>query len=141
MNPTSSPLPAKQTFLLLAFSMLVTVVSVRLYLHLVQVQHVYPGGYLVHHLFTGILIMVPAAFVLAFGTRFRWLAIVTRLALGVGAGLILDEMTYLVMTPAGDADYVSSVSVLGAVVFVGAGLVLAFALYRWHESKMVTDVD
>jgi hypothetical protein len=91
--------------------------------------------------FTGILIMVPAAFVLAFGTRFRWLAIVTRLALGVGAGLILDEMSYLVMTPAGDADYVSSVSVLGAVAFVGAGLVLAFALYRWHQSKMVADVD
>ena len=67
--------------------MLATVMSLRLYLHLVEVQHVYPGGYLIHHLFTGILIIVPAAFVLAFGTRFRWLAIVTRLALGVGSGL------------------------------------------------------
>ncbi len=141
MNPTSSPLPAKQTFWLLTFSMLATVLIMRLYLHFVDVQHVYPGGYLVHHLYTGVLIMVPAAFVLAFGTRFRFVAIVTRLALGVGAGLALDEMTYLVMTGASDEDYVSSVSLFGAVIFVGAGLVLAFGLYRWHESKRVAGLD
>ncbi len=121
--------------------MFATVISLRLYLHFVGVQHVYPGGYLVHHLFTGILIIIPAAFVLAYGTRFRWLAIVTRLALGVGTGLILDEMTYLVMTGTSDDDYVSSVSLFGAVIFVGVGLTLAFALYRWHESKRVTDLD
>lgn len=119
--------------------MLVTVVSLRLYLHLINVQHIYPGGYLLHHLFTGVLITVPAAFVLAFGTRFLWLAISTRVALGVGAGLMLDEMTFLVMTKATDEDYVSSVSLIGALVFVGAGLILAFGLYRWHESKRVSD--
>ena len=101
----------------------------------------YPGGYLVHHLFTGILIMVPAAFVLAFGTRFRFVAIMTRLALGVGAGLALDEMTYLVMTSASDEDYVSAVSLFGAVIFVGAGLVLALALFKWHESKVAIEEE
>ena len=121
--------------------MLTTVVGLRLYLHLVTVQHVYPGGYLIHHLYTGILITVPAALVLAFGTRLRWVAIVTRLALGVGLGLMLDELTYLVMTGASDDDYVSSVSLLGAVIFVGIGLAVAYGLYRWHDCKYRTDGD
>ena len=58
---------AKQTLLLILLPMLGTVLCLRLYLHLVRVQHVYPGGYLVHHLFVGVLIELPAAFILAFG--------------------------------------------------------------------------
>lgn len=141
MSETSSPISPKLTFYLLTSSMLATVVSLRLYLHLVNVQHIYPGGYLFHHLYTGVLITVPAAFVLAFGTRFLWLAIATRVALGVGSGPMLDEMTFLVMTKATDEDYVSSVSLIGALVFVGGGLILAFGLYRWHESKRSIDGD
>lgn len=46
------------------------------------VQHVYPGGYLVHHLFLGVLIELPAAFILALGTRNRVLAFLAPAALG-----------------------------------------------------------
>ena len=35
-----------QTLLLILLPMLGTVLGLRLYLHLVRVQHVYPGGYL-----------------------------------------------------------------------------------------------
>jgi hypothetical protein len=105
----------------------------------VGVQHAYPGGYLVHHLYTGVLIAVPAAFVLAFGARFLWVAVVTRLALGIGTGLILDEMTYLIMTGATDADYVSDVSLGGSVVLIGAGVLLALGLYKWHDCKSRKD--
>lgn len=139
MNQTSSPLPPKQTFFLLVHSMVATVVCLRLHLHLVGVHHVYPGGYLVHHLYTGILIVVPAAFVLAFGTRYRLIAMITRVALGVGAGLVLDEMTYLVMTGASDGDYVSSTSLGGAVAFVAAAIALVYGLYRWHDCRRMTD--
>jgi hypothetical protein len=51
--------------------MLATFVCLRLYLPPVRVQHLYPGGLLVHHLFFGVLIVLPAAFLLAFGTRGR----------------------------------------------------------------------
>jgi len=50
----------------------------------VRVQHFRPGGYLVHHLFVGILIELPAAFILAFGARNRVLALSARVALGIG---------------------------------------------------------
>src|SRR5580704_18781927 len=104
MAETRQPLPPRQTLLLILLPMLATFSCLRLYLHRVQVRHIYPGGYLVHHLFFGVLIQVPAAFLLAFGTRHRVLA---RVALGVGSGMILDEVVYLVATKASDADYVS----------------------------------
>jgi hypothetical protein len=126
------PLPAKQTLLLIVLPMLATVISLRLYLHLVQVRHIYPGGYLVHHLFIGMLIEIPAAFLLAFGTRHRLLA---RVALGVGTGLILDEFVYLVATKGSDADYVSRLSLVGAIVFLSAAVVFLLVLYALHRDE------
>jgi hypothetical protein len=123
-------LPAKQTLLLILLPMMATVFALRLYLHLVHVRHIYPGGYLVHHLFLGVLIQVPAAFLLAFGTRHRVLA---RVALGIGSGLILDEVVYLVATKASDADYVSRTSFIGSFVLIFAAVIFLLALYALHR--------
>lgn len=132
MPDPRTPLPAKQTLLLILLPMLATVFSLRLYLHLVHVRHIYPGGYLVHHLFVGVLIQVPAAFLLAFGTRHRVLA---RVGLGVGAGLILDEIVYLVATQASDADYVSRVSLVGSLILVSLAVIFLLALYALHRDE------
>ena len=126
------PLPAKQTLLLILLPMLATVFSLRLYLHLVHVRHIYPGGYLVHHLFVGVLILIPAALLLAFGTRHRVLA---RVALGVGTGLILDEIVYLVATQASDADYVSRTSLVGSLVLVSLAVIFLLVLYALHREE------
>jgi hypothetical protein len=123
-KPTS-----KQTLLLILLPMLGTVLCLRLYLHLVRVQHVYPGGYLVHHLFLGILIELPAAFLLAFGARHRVVAVVAPVSLGVGSGMILDEVTYLVATEASDCDYVSWVSLGGSIAFVALATILLVGIY------------
>ncbi len=128
--PDSSSRPtAKQTLLLILLPMLGTVLCLRLYLHLVRVQHIYPGGHLVHHLFVGILIELPAAFILAFGARNRVVAFLAPAALGIGSGMILDEVTYLVMTPASDQDYVSRVSLGGAIGFVALAAMLLLGIY------------
>jgi len=113
--------------------MLATVFSLRLYLHLVHVRHVYPGGYLVHHLFIGALIQIPAAFLLAFGTRHRVLA---RAALGVGTGLILDEVVYLVATQASDADYVSRRSLVGSLILISMAVIFLAILYFRHRDEV-----
>ena len=110
--------------------MLGVVVGLRLYLHLVHVQHVYPGGYLVHHLFTGVLILSPSAFCVAFAPRRRPVAIAARVALGIGSGLVLDEITYLVMTKASDDDYVSQTSWLGSVGFVALAVILLWIIFK-----------
>lgn len=110
--------------------MLGTFVCQRLYLHLVRVQHIYPGGHLVHHLFVGVLIVIPTAFVLAFGAGHRWLSISARVALGIGSAMILDEIVYLVVTKGTDEDYVSRVSLCGALAFISLAVVLLWALYK-----------
>jgi hypothetical protein len=38
--------------------------------------------------------------------------------LGIGSAMILDEVTYLIATKATDQDYVSRVSLLGAIAFI-----------------------
>ncbi|HEX2749420.1 MAG TPA: hypothetical protein VHM91_15530 [Verrucomicrobiales bacterium] len=125
-------LPPRQTLLLILLPLLTTFACQRLYLHFVGVHHVYPGGYLVHHLFTGALMVIPAAFILAFGPRCRRTAVLTRVALGIGSAMVLDEVVYLVATRASDADYVSPLSLRGAFVFVSLGVILLWALYRIH---------
>ena len=126
-------LPPKQTLLLILLPMLATFVLLRLYLHLMGVRHIYPGGHLVHHLFLGILIVIPATFLLAFPLRTRGMAYVTRVALGVGTALMLDEVIYLVVTQATDRDYTSRVSLFGAAAFIFLAVILLLALYLAHR--------
>ena len=133
MADIHTPLCPKQTLCYLSLPLLATFVCLRLYLHLVHVRHAYPGGYLVHHLFIGALIVLPASYLLAFGVHSRSLAILVRVSLGIGSGLILDELTYLVATQASDADYVSRLSLSGAAVFVSSALIFLLVLYRLHR--------
>jgi hypothetical protein len=135
MPEPRDPLPPKQTLLLILLPMLATFTCLRLYLHLVHVRHIYPGGYLVHHLFVGVLITVPAAFILAFGVRNRRLASLATAALGVGAALMLDEVTYLVATKATDQDYVSRLSLEGASILILLAVFLLFTLYKFHRDR------
>lgn len=126
----SRPLSPGATLWLIALPMLVTVAGFRLYLHLVRVQHVYPGGYLVHHLFWGVLLVLPAAFILAFAPQRKRTVAIALVLLGAGSGLILDEIVYLVATKATDDDYVSRLSLSGSVIFVSLALVLLGILFR-----------
>jgi len=134
MDENGWPLPAKQTLLLILLPMLGTFACLRLYLQLVRVRHFYPGGVLVHHLFIGVVIALPAAFVLAFGSRGRVASLLAPAALGIGSAMILDEITYLVLTKATDADYVSRTSLFGAIGFISAAALLLLALY-WRQRE------
>src|SRR5215471_9834144 len=125
----------KRTLWLILLPMLATFCGQRLYLHLVRVQHIYPGGRLVHHLFTGALITICSGFILAFGTRNRLLDSLAPAALGVGSAMILDEMTYLVATQATDADYVSRLSLGGALVFITLASLFLLLLYHLQRDK------
>ena len=133
MEENRGRLLAKQTLLLILLPMMGTFVCLRLYLHLAGVRHVYPGGLLVHHLFFGVGIALPAAFVLAFGARGRRTAVLALMALGIGSGMILDEVTYLVLTKASDSDYVSHTSLFGAIGFISMAVILLLVLYRLHR--------
>jgi hypothetical protein len=126
-------LTPRGTLLLILLPMLATFIGQRLYLHLIRVQHIYAGGLLLHHLFTGTLIVIPSAFVLAFGTRNRLLTFLAPAALGIGSAMILDEVVYLVATKATDSDYISPLSLGGATVFISVAVLFLLFLYRCHR--------
>ena len=130
-------LPAKQTLKLILLPMLATFAVQRLYLHLVGVTHIRPGGLIIHHLFFGVMMILPAAFVLAFGPRQRNSAILSRIVLGIGSAMVLDEMVYLIATQASDSDYVSALSLKGALVFMALGTGLLLALYQWCRRREI----
>ena len=126
-------LAPRQTLLLILIPMLATFIGQRLYLHLIHVQHIYPAGYLLHHLFTGTLIVIPSAFILAFGTRNRLLTFLAPAALGIGSAMILDEVVYIVATKATDGDYISPLSFWGASIFISLAALFLLFLYRCHR--------
>ena len=123
------PLSHAQTLALIALPLLATVVVVRIYLHSVEIQHVYIWGHIFYHLFTGVLIVIPAAFVLAFGPSHRLIAQLARVALGVGSGLVLDEVVFLVATNRSAEEYVMPLSLGGSIVFVSSGVILLLVIY------------
>ncbi len=127
---SNAGLSPKRILLWILAPMLVTFTGQRLYLHLVRVQHIHAGGYLVHHLFSGALIVVLAAFILAFGTGNRVVAHLTHAALGAGSAMVLDEIIYLVATQASDADYVSALSFWGAFILMTLAVVFLVFLYK-----------
>jgi hypothetical protein len=117
--------------------MLATFIGQRFYLHLIPIRHLVVAGYLIHHLFLGLLIALPAAFVLAFGIRNRLFATAAPLLLGVGAAMVLDEAVYLVAMEATFIDpektgpfYRTPVSLWGAIILVSIGTGLLLFLYR-----------
>jgi hypothetical protein len=133
MQERRTPLTARQTLLLILLPMLATFAGLRLYLHLVHVRHVYPGGYLIHHLFIGVLILIPASFLMAFSPRHRVLQVLAPATVGIGSAMTLDEFTYLVATQGSDADYVSHVSLIGAMVCIVLAVILLLILYVLHH--------
>ena len=134
MHDVRSP---RQTLLLVLIPMLATFIGQRFYLHVIPIKHLVVGGYLIHHLFLGLLIAIPSAFVLAFGFRNRLLAIATPLLFGVGTAMVLDEAVYLVAMEAAFIDpeetgpfYRTSVSLWGAIILLSVGAGLLLLLYR-----------
>ena len=79
------------------------------------------AGYNVHHLFTGLLLVVAGGVPLALRAgRSRWLD-AACVAFGAGLGLALDEWVYLIATDGSNASYLLPVSFRGGVVVVGLG--------------------
>ena len=76
---------------------------------------------------------IPAAFALAFSEDQRSLQIPALVSVGIASAMILDEFTYLVATKATDEDYISRISLLGAVVSVSLAVILLLVLYAFHR--------
>ncbi len=95
--------------------------------------HVYVGGYLVHHLFSGVLVLIPTAFLFALGLGGAWIRNLARAVLGFASAMVLDEVIYLVCTDGSGVAYRGAVSLEGAfalMIAMTAVLLLIYSLAR-----------
>ena len=130
--------------LLILIPLLLTFVTQRVILHHSHPDtHVFVGGYLVHHLFSGVLILIPTAFLLAFGLQSPRKRNVALMILGFSSAMVLDEVIYLICTDGSGVAYRGRVSLWGAVALEAAAagfLVLAhFRLRRCSEKSTIRE--
>ncbi|HYN21994.1 MAG TPA: hypothetical protein VE078_13625 [Thermoanaerobaculia bacterium] len=118
----------RRNALLLSAAVLVTFAALRVSLHLSPDSDFTVGGYNVHHLFTGLLLItaggVPLAVFRGSTRRLDWCLIV----FGVGLAMALDEWVYLITTDGSNASYLLPISFWGGVVVVGLACAYAAGL-------------
>jgi len=118
---------------LILVPLVLTFVTQRLILHHSSPDtHVFVAGFLVHHLFSGVLILIPTAFLLALGIKSVARRNLALVALGLSSAMVLDEVVYLVCTDGSGSAYRGAVSFWGAFFL----LLLAVLFLLWiHQSS------
>ena len=124
MDPREEP---RRPLVFILVPMLLTFAIQRTFLHFFSHPnfHVYVGGFRVHHLFSGALLLVSSSFLLAFGTRARSLVLA---ALGIGSAMVLDEVFFLVFTDGSNEAYRGRISFVGAASLLAVAAVFQLAL-------------
>lgn len=113
--------------------MVTTFAVVRLYVHRFPYTNFDLGGYNIHHLFTGLLLMVAGGVPLALWRGRTRVLDACALVFGAGSALCLDEWVYLIVTDGSDSSYLLPVSLWGGVVMIG--LALAYILFLVWVSR------
>ena len=117
----------------LALAMAATFAVMRAYLHMSPNTDLTIGGYNIHHLFTGLVLLTLggiAAVIVPPRSRRSLIAIVI---FGVGLALALDEWLYLIVTDGTNASYLLPVSFWGG--FVAVALATGYALALGHRLR------
>jgi hypothetical protein len=133
-SPSASSQTVKRNGIILLCSMIVTFALLRAFLHIAPNTDLNVGRYNIHHLFTGLLLIVAGGIPLAiFQNQSRWLDL-ARLIFGVGLGMALDEWVFLIATDGSNASYLLPVSFWGGVVVTGLACVYAAILSLISQS-------
>ncbi len=130
---------SKRRALIVCLSIVATFIALRVYLHLSPSSNFAVGPYNIHHLFTGVLLIVLGGIPLAIFHGKGLLLDLSAALFGIGLSMALDEWVYLITTDGSDTSYLLPISLWGGVVMVGlaAVYVLGLLVYaaRCHELR------
>lgn len=115
-------IPYKRRAVLIIFSLISTFVILRLFLHISPDTDFDIGGYNIHHIYTGLVLITIFGLPLCLlGGRSRLLDI-SALGFGSGLSMALDELVYIIVTDGSNSAYLLPVSLWGGVFMVSAAV-------------------
>jgi len=128
----------RRRIFLIAASLALTFVVLRTCLYLSPGSNLDVGPYNIHHLFTGLLLIVAAGIPLVVVAGHTQLHDVCAPVFGTGLGLALDEWVYLIATDGSDASYLLPVSFWGGAVMVGLAALYTLA-WLWPARQRLPE--
>ena len=105
----------------------------RAYLYFFPGTNLDVGPYNIHHLFTGLLLVVIAVVPLAIFRNRHKFDNAFIIILAVGLSLALDEWVYLIVTGGSDAEYLLPVSFWGGFIMVFLSCLYSVLIYRLRK--------
>ncbi|MEX2962319.1 hypothetical protein [Microbulbifer sp. TYP-18] len=117
-------------------SMIVCFIVMRTYLYFSPGTNLDIGPYNIHHLYTGLVLMVIACVPLIILQGYDKLLNFATILFGIGLCLALDEWVYLIATGGSDAEYLLPVSFWGAVVVIGLTCIYTLFVSYLAKSKV-----
>ena len=92
---------------------------------------VFVGGYNIHHLYTGVIILTICVIPLVVGAPKPLTADLLVGGLGIGLSLALDEVVYLIATDGSNQSYLTPVSWIGGatLILLASGYAIAIARF------------
>ncbi len=118
-------------------ALVVPFVVLRLWLYVWPDADFNVGGYNIHHLYTGLLLITLGGLPLAlFRGASRWLDL-AAVVFGVGLSLALDEWVYLLVTDGSNASYLLPVSFWGGLgmIALACGYVVVLVMVQRKRKK------
>ncbi|HVF40708.1 MAG TPA: hypothetical protein VM939_12480 [Gemmatimonadaceae bacterium] len=110
-------------------SMLTTFIVLRIWLHLAPSSDFDVAGYNIHHLFTGLILVVAGGIPAVLFQGRSFLLDASTATFGAGLGMTLDEWVYLIATDGTNASYLLPISLGGGIVMVSLAALYISVLY------------
>ena len=114
---------------IIAVCLIGTFIVTRLMLHQSPDSDFDLFGYNIHHLFTGLILIVGGGLPLALFPGRTIILDIAAIAFGTGLSLALDEWVYLIATDGSNASYLLPVSLRGGIVMVALAALYLAVLY------------
>ncbi len=130
MSPTN-----KTRSILLVSSLFLTFVIIRTTLYFYPNADFDVLGYNIHHLYTGLVLIIFAGIPLIICSLDGLISHLTIIIFGIGLSLAIDEWVYLIATDGENSSYFLPVSFWGGLIFIGITIIYIGFLYLFNSSN------
>lgn len=123
----------KTRSILLVSSLFLTFVIIRTTLYFYPNADFDVWGYNIHHLYTGLILIIFAGIPLIICSLDGFISHLTIIIFGIGLCLAIDEWVYLIATDGENNSYFLPVSFWGGLIFVGITIIYIGFLYLFNS--------